>query len=454
VKKGLIIVCLFMFVLGLGGTALAAGNFVDVPANHWAYASVQKLAKAGLVDGESSRLFSGEKTITRYEMAIIVAKAMDNYNKADDANKAEIMKLVAEFAKELDKLGLRIAALEKNQSPISFGGSMDVRYTAQDFTKDGVGSDAKGQYRLRLNMTDKLDDASSLGFRILTSTGRKGTKYPYASSFTKFGATEGYSKSDTPVSIALDRVFVTTKLGQINATVGAQALKIGTTDAVVDSDAYSFDGVKLESSLGGVNLVSNVGRFQTNADVFSLEASAKTGPIGYGVGYLTFTDNASSNYTTYYADKTFAKYILANASYAASKSLSVGAEFVKNQASLAASAGAGSKQAEIVYALIGDQKLVKRGDSNWKVSYYKAGKYAVTRWSNWDLVDDGASTLGTAAANALESKDMKGYNIKYSYALGSKLSGYLMYEKITDDQVTSTSDGGYSFFRVGLSAKI
>ncbi|MBP2652291.1 MAG: S-layer protein, partial [Firmicutes bacterium] len=125
-KKSLIVLLILVFSLSLAGTAFAAGNFVDVPTNHWAYASVNKLVKAGLVDGMSNGNFNGDKAITRYEMAIIVGKAMDNYNKADDANKAEIMKLVAEFAKELDKMGLRIAALEKSQSPISFSGSADV----------------------------------------------------------------------------------------------------------------------------------------------------------------------------------------------------------------------------------------------------------------------------------------------------------------------------------------
>lgn len=456
-KKSLIVLLILVFSLSLAGTAFAAGNFVDVPTNHWAYASVNKLVKAGLVDGMSNGNFNGDKAITRYEMAIIVGKAMDNYNKADDANKAEIMKLVAEFAKELDKMGLRIAALEKSQSPISFSGSADVRYTAQDYEKTGVGSDAKGQYRLRLNVTDKLDDNSSLGFRILTATTRKGTKYTYASSFTKFGAVEGYdsSTSTNTTSVALDRVFVTTKFGEVKATVGAQPIKIGLTDAVIDSDAYSFDGVRLESKLGQVALAANIGRFEKYADVASLEASTKSGALSYGAGYLAFTDNAGSTYSSYgYADKTFAKYVIANVAYAASKSLSFGAEYVNNQASHTASAGDGGKDAEIIYALVGDQKLVKTGDSNWKVSGYKSGKFALSRWSNWDLIDDGSSTLGTAAANALDTKDTKGYNIKYTYALGSKLTGYLMYEKITDDQATSSSNGGYEFYRVGLTAKI
>ncbi|MDD4722902.1 MAG: S-layer homology domain-containing protein, partial [Acidaminococcaceae bacterium] len=38
-------------VLGVSATAFAANPFSDVPAGHWAYASVAKLAAAGVVDG-------------------------------------------------------------------------------------------------------------------------------------------------------------------------------------------------------------------------------------------------------------------------------------------------------------------------------------------------------------------------------------------------------------------
>lgn len=81
---------------------------LDVPAGHWAYASVAKLAAAGIVDGYPDGTFKGDNLMTRYEMAQIVAKA---YAKgaigADD-------KLMAEFADELDNLGARVAKLEKS----------------------------------------------------------------------------------------------------------------------------------------------------------------------------------------------------------------------------------------------------------------------------------------------------------------------------------------------------
>ena len=55
--------------LGICGTAMAANPFSDVPAGHWAYAAVAKLAAAGVVDGYPDGTYKGDRTMTRYEMA-------------------------------------------------------------------------------------------------------------------------------------------------------------------------------------------------------------------------------------------------------------------------------------------------------------------------------------------------------------------------------------------------
>lgn len=117
-KKSLVVILALVFVLSIAATALAApaNPFVDVPAKHWAYDAVSKLAKAGIVDGYGDGTFRGDKTMTRYEMAQIVAKAMARSDKADAENKALIDKLAVEFAAELNSLGVRVAKLEANTS--------------------------------------------------------------------------------------------------------------------------------------------------------------------------------------------------------------------------------------------------------------------------------------------------------------------------------------------------
>ena len=88
-KKSLVLA--MAMALGVTASAYAASNpFSDVPAGHWAYDSISKLAAAGVIDGYGDTTFGGDKLMTRYAMAQITAKAM--------AKGANVDKLAAEFA--------------------------------------------------------------------------------------------------------------------------------------------------------------------------------------------------------------------------------------------------------------------------------------------------------------------------------------------------------------------
>ena len=96
------------FVIGTASTTFAAANpFSDVPAGHWAYQSVSKLAAEGVIEGYGDGTYRGDRNITRYEMAQMIAKAMAK--NPTGANKAELDRLAAEFRDELDALGVRVA---------------------------------------------------------------------------------------------------------------------------------------------------------------------------------------------------------------------------------------------------------------------------------------------------------------------------------------------------------
>ena len=55
------------------GQAALATPFSDVPANHWAYQYIQSLAADGVIDGYPDGKFKGDRPLTRYEMAVVVA---------------------------------------------------------------------------------------------------------------------------------------------------------------------------------------------------------------------------------------------------------------------------------------------------------------------------------------------------------------------------------------------
>lgn len=128
-KRRLIAAIALALGVSFASTALAMNNpFVDLPAQHWAYGDVMKLAQAGIVEGYSDKTFRGESTITRYEMAEIVAKAMTNQDKANAEQKAILTKLTAEFKDELKTLGVRLDKLEKKADKFKWGGQARLLY--------------------------------------------------------------------------------------------------------------------------------------------------------------------------------------------------------------------------------------------------------------------------------------------------------------------------------------
>lgn len=107
------------FVLNTSGAVLAASHqVVDVSANHWAYAAVTKLVHDGMIEGYDDHTFRGANSISRYEMAVMVAKAMSNLEKANETDKALIEKLSVEFSNELDSIGSRVSELEEKVDKI------------------------------------------------------------------------------------------------------------------------------------------------------------------------------------------------------------------------------------------------------------------------------------------------------------------------------------------------
>ena len=108
-----------------GADAAAAANpFSDVPADHWAYDAVAQLAADGVIEGYGDGTYRGEKSITRYEMAQMVAKGMARMESADARDKALLDRLAAEFADELSNLGVRVDNLEQRIDNVRWGGEM------------------------------------------------------------------------------------------------------------------------------------------------------------------------------------------------------------------------------------------------------------------------------------------------------------------------------------------
>ena len=144
-KKSLVLA--MAMALGVTASAYAANPFSDVPAGHWAYDSISKLAAAGIIEGYGDDTFRGDRLMTRFEMAQIVAKAL--------AKGGNVDKLAAEFADELDALGVRVAALEKKSDNVKITGQFRYHYASDKF--NGV-KDHSTALRSRIWFTGKVND--------------------------------------------------------------------------------------------------------------------------------------------------------------------------------------------------------------------------------------------------------------------------------------------------------
>lgn len=170
-KKKLIPLIIFVFILSIAGTAFAASPFAKVPAGHWAYDSVAKLAQAGIVDSYDDSASHGKKMLTRYAIAMIVAEAMANADNASTEQKTEIEKLATEFKSELDHLGISSSPAEtkpetkpENKNDMTkFSGYYYLRYENGKNDGNSAASYHALKNSLRINATTKINEDWTVG---------------------------------------------------------------------------------------------------------------------------------------------------------------------------------------------------------------------------------------------------------------------------------------------------
>ena len=139
-KKSVVAALTGALVVGVASTTFAAANpFSDVPAGHWAYDAITTLAADGVIEGYGDGTFRGDRQITRYEMAQMIAKAMAK--NPSGADKAMLDRLAAEFSDELNNLGVRVSNLEKHDDMVIWQGK--IEYTYKSHRTDDVNSNGK-----------------------------------------------------------------------------------------------------------------------------------------------------------------------------------------------------------------------------------------------------------------------------------------------------------------------
>jgi len=210
-------------------------------------------------------------------MAFIVAKAMDKFEKADEANKQIIDKLSSEFAPELNRLGARVAKVEaKTNTWIS--GETRFRVYGNDTTATG---------NTKLNGSNKFDFRQRIKFN--------GTINDDISWVARAQATNNMGEYDTAgkgSDACFDMFAVTAK-----NVLGIDKVRIGRfpydnfTHGLFGK-AVGVDGIRIDENIGKVlftGSVNNIKNAGTNGDANTLttaQLSGKVGDLGWRGGYF------------------------------------------------------------------------------------------------------------------------------------------------------------------------
>ena len=393
-KKSLVLVLAMAMALGVTASAYAANPFSDVPAGHWAYDSVNKLAAEGVIDGYPDGTYGGDKLMTRYEMAQIVAKAM--------AKGANVDKLAAEFADELDALGVRVANLEKKADNVKVTGEVRYRYTDSE-----LNGNEYNDLRSRIWVNGQInDDWSYIGMIENTQD---------------FTEDAGNEKTE------FKRAYVEGKIGGLDLTAGRYGAFFANGnvyDAQADGAKLSYgDKVKVSAFAGKGTDEAGDGA-ASNGNYAGGEISAAMGEnFSLNGGYVNFKDMGQVTGETETNVDNAIWYVGADANFG---DFTLSGMYLK---------GDKSENDQDVKGVDDDGYTVGLSYKGAEAS--ETGSYGI--WANY--YDQGGQTYvaHTTDANTFGNDGFKGYGVGVNYTFAKNIVGTVAYYD-TENKLDSNDD--------------
>ena len=405
-KKSLVSALTTALVVGAASTTFAAANpFSDVPADHWAYDAVAQLAAEGVVEGYGDGTFVGGQEITHYEMAQMVAKAM-----AKGATSAQLDKLAAEFAEELNSLGVRVANLEKKVDNVKFYG--ELRYTAKRVMAEEAGHTTDNKLVLRLKADAKVNQNWTVKARFDYQDDQNGktskdigldhVEYMYAQGvYGKYTIDLGQFENTEPVTEGMlwDHNFTGAKVtyGGKNVKVQAMAARANLKDYYAVS--YDAAGRPVPAGKKGTD-AANGGA----ADMLGVNVMVNAKKLSAGAGYYAFKNgDLMDEFNASGAQKGAKKVNIwtVGVGYKFDKNFRLYGNYAQN------TKGKDSKQKK-AYVIEVDYKgadVAKRGSYGAHVAYKYLGNQVVTNQCTYDYA----------------FPDMKGVELGFDYVLDKNI---------------------------------
>ena len=257
--------------LTAGVSAYAANPFSDVSPDDWAYQAVSDLSDQGVVEGYPDGTFKGERNMTRYELAQVIARLMAREDQLNAEQKATLDKLAGEYADELANLGVRVSNLEKKVGNISWFGDARMRWKEKGYNTDGSRKADGWDGRMRINAKAQVNDSTYVRGRFTSNMN---------------------FKDDADANTKMDVLFVHHQFGdKVGMNLGRNFLTLGQTGMYYDD---FFDGAQLFIGDSKLTLEAGYGRMNTwindygqkKDDPVYARLSGQTGRIGYDAEYI------------------------------------------------------------------------------------------------------------------------------------------------------------------------
>ena len=227
--------------LTAGVSAYAANPFSDVTADDWAYQAVSDLSAQGVVEGYPDGTFKGERNMTRYELAQIVARLMAKEDQLNAEQQATLDKLAGEYADELANLGVRVSNLEKKVGNIYWSGDARMRYQ----TKDNSTKEDSWNGRMRINVKGQVNESTYVNGKMAYDMDFKG--------------------DDSDKSVYMQQLFVNHNFGKdVAVRLGRQPIVFGNQGGWLYGDANGYDGAQVAYNNGKLSLTTGFGQLNAS----------------------------------------------------------------------------------------------------------------------------------------------------------------------------------------------
>ena len=226
--------------LTAGVSAYAANPFSDVTADDWAYQAVSDLSAQGVVEGYPDGTFKGERNMTRYELAQIVARLMAKEDQLNAEQQATLDKLAGEYADELANLGVRVSNLEKKVGNIYWSGDARMRYIASSSDKAADTYDG----RIRLNVKGQVNDATYVQGQFVTNMWFKDAP-----------------NADKDGNTTMAQIYVNHNFGKnVAVRLGRQPIIFGNQGGWLYNGLEGYDGAQVAYTNGKLALTTGFGQ--------------------------------------------------------------------------------------------------------------------------------------------------------------------------------------------------